>query len=1188
MCKTLLDLIATQKREEIKADLLYPLSEAKIATDIKYTLNGFLEEADIKSKNPVQYSKNPLEIGAEWLDDLYDLNVHIPKTFDVQNLDFNDVSVIDMPSISDVSEGFYRNIIPCNFYAKKEYEFVGMEPCPPFTEQEENYLKYIEKLKNNGNIFDVLAIFTGNKGLDTPLGLVGAEALQAHFQRNVEKNGVQIVGEYLETDPFRFIQTNNLTRLPYDITVPKTSIGNFGLLLEKLSGAYFPFSYLPEDAFNLENKTDLPKAEYTSILLQYTGKGQKQELQRLLVKNKYAPLIIDDNYAVKDNQYVYIGKNAPMPFTDEFNAEYNLETNIEEVFSKTGVDRRPITEINLFHNPDYGVNSIFKNTTNPELFSDANHFRFAYDEEHDKSIWNKNTDNTLNPKSLLYKTKKIVNEKTGVNGPFMDVTDREYTFKEGEGFVTISRGDAVTAYGNWPTDDDRLDYSVKKGDFFRTWTKDRKYSKLNRAIFHRGLDRGVASVLNDNGLINFAPTFRSSSGSTIKRYMFSIENLAWNDFLADLPDCEKGDGDAITGHKGRIMWFPPYDLAFSENVGVSWNDHNFIGRGEPVYTYNNTTRSGTISFTMIVDHPAIVNKLRGQRTEIWERYFKGDKSVEEIIKKLPSNSLNQQQLDEIERIRKNNIKTAKKTTEPILAPKQQETKKLEDDATKVISKEDAITFVEVYFPNNISEIPKRDGNIENNVGYQSTYQPLELDYTYYKGVKRDLVYEKKTGKQAYPNRTNFNLNDNFFDDSYITSQFDAIFAKVKELNATSVYFSFVGYASQADPIDTTNFTLSEKRANNLKSWFSDKLAKYKTSNDLGDLEINVDNVTAMSDFLSPNTGDNVDRDARAAVEARKAEIKVEFDLTSDPNSEDTIIESTLPEVIIADNYNQDANLEPTTPLTIDDISADILERLFGITECDMFEYLEVYEPHTYKTISEKIKFFHPAFHSMTPEGFNGRLNFLHQCTRQSQNIGIDGVDNLTNFAFGRPPVCILRIGDFFHTKIVIKSLGIDYENPKWDLNPQGFVAPMIAKISLGVEFIGGQSLIAPINRLQNALSYNFYASMNMFDPRSDSVYLSYDSTIKPDGSVVEHGMRGHIEDGVKLSQIVRALEIANSSKTVSDTNIINKNNGPVQKISSVTTPSAQNNAESDFNVETISALKRMLNLPLTAAEKLNL
>ena len=99
-----------------------------------------------------------------------------------------------------------------------------------------------------------------------------------------------------------------------------------------------------------------------------------------------------------------------------------------------------------------------------------------------------------------------------------------------------------------------------------------------------------------------------------------------------------------------------------------------------------------------------------------------------------------------------------------------------------------------------------------------------------------------------------------------------------------------------------------------------------------------------------------------------------------------------------------------------------------------------------KHMKEKIKYFHPGFHSITPEGFNSRLNFLHQCTRQGPTTNSDG--NPDNLAFGRPPVCILRIGDFYHTKIIIDSLTIDYDPLVWDLNPEGVgVQPMIANVT---------------------------------------------------------------------------------------------------------------------------------------------
>jgi hypothetical protein len=71
--------------------------------------------------------------------------------------------------------------------------------------------------------------------------------------------------------------------------------------------------------------------------------------------------------------------------------------------------------------------------------------------------------------------------------------------------------------------------------------------------------------------------------------MFSIENLAWRTSdrpgytYDELPDCEKGPNG------GRIMWFPPYDLTFSDNSKPDFNGTSFLGRPEPIYTYKNTS-----------------------------------------------------------------------------------------------------------------------------------------------------------------------------------------------------------------------------------------------------------------------------------------------------------------------------------------------------------------------------------------------------------------------------------------------------------------------------------------------------------------------------------------------------------------------------------------------------------------------
>ena len=139
----------------------------------------------------------------------------------------------------------------------------------------------------------------------------------------------------------------------------------------------------------------------------------------------------------------------------------------------------------------------------------------------------------------------------------------------------------------------------------------------------------------------------------------------------------------------------------------------------------------------------------------------------------------------------------------------------------------------------------------------------------------------------------------------------------------------------------------------------------------------------------------------------------------------------------------------------------------------------------FDAFKDKINHFNPAFHSMTPEGLNSRLTFLQQCTRQGPTL--EKVDT-KNLAFGRAPVCILRIGDFYHTKIVIDSLNIDYEPLIWDLNPEGIgVQPMLANVTLSFKFVGGSSLQGPINILQNALSFNYYANTQVYDPRASYI-----------------------------------------------------------------------------------------------------
>ena len=57
-----------------------------------------------------------------------------------------------------------------------------------------------------------------------------------------------------------------------------------------------------------------------------------------------------------------------------------------------------------------------------------------------------------------------------------------------------------------------------------------------------------------------------------------------------------------------------------------------------------------------------------------------------------------------------------------------------------------------------------------------------------------------------------------------------------------------------------------------------------------------------------------------------------------------------------------------------------------------------------------------------------------------------------------------------------------------DLNNEGIgVVPLIANVTITFNFIGGGDLSGPVRRLQNAMSFNYYANGRLYDNRADRV-----------------------------------------------------------------------------------------------------
>jgi hypothetical protein len=644
--------------------------------------------------------------------------------------------------------------------------------------------------------------------------------------------------------------------------------------------------------------------------------------------------------------------------------------------------------------------------------------------EPNKFFWTTGGEQNFNPKTLLYKTQQLVNN----NEQDVFINQTKKYFKDKEQDRIISRGNAIRELALIDVDGNT--------NFCRVWTVNDRYSYFN-AIRNTGLffnaespgegfsarqDKSSLSVLMENGIPKYHPSILDSK-TTRKKFMLSLENLAWADNLSDLPLFEIGPGDPLTGTKGRIMWFPPYELTFDENTSANWTPTEFIGRSEPVYTYNNSKRSGSLSFKIIVDHPRVINCYRGQNNNLVERFFAGCVTPEDFLRALEC-AVPQTDIDEVEK--------------------------------KIYEKEKPKT--------NLPEKDQKPGTVNYVENCIATTENC-----------------KATRK----------IDEAGFDKLKIVV---LEFIK-KQLSNTNpkVLITLNGFASrivkQNEVLSVEPVPLADSFSKDLK----DKLTTF--------LQQSLDVKTFKN--ISPikiNPGKSLETDNK---EDYRVDVLMENDTENSTEAQPPEKGETL------------AEIDPTEAI-------NLIDNLI-IDEGPYFDFIDANYPNYFKTISEKIRYFHAGFHSITPEGFNSRLTFLNQCMRQGPSIydkktSADGVEvgvQPQNLSFGRPPICILRIGDFFHTKVAINSLQISYDGPKWDTNPEGIgVQPMIASVQLSIDLIGGHSLVGPINRLQNAVSFNYYANTEMYDVRSD--------TIK-DGKIV---------DGVKLGQLKEKLIGKDKVKTI--------------------------------------------------------
>lgn len=1047
----------------------------------------------------------------------------------------------------------------------------------------------------NGNLSSAIGIITGREPL-----------IEKNYRITVSNN---IVGKGVD-----FLQTVAGVEVPFStipgdyLSNPKNPIENGTQLRNVGDGLVQDVTNVIGNIFNIDKKRKI-SIRPSDLMIKYMGDGQKQILFNNLSFSKYSPnyttrarsqqsskvLNFIDNVSkdIKNilgieapNGIAYIGDDRS---EDAKYATADLNGNLVRSSYYLSLLFDPISA-NLFErtkNISEGGNIggpltwISKNSIN-ELG--------LYNNEWDQESTNLNdslsTKYGFREDSILGKTQELLNTmpKDGLSsrthvGNVIDQTSR--IFKEGD--KMLSRGSAVQYV-------DKYSKQITGIEYCRVWTKDRSYMNYSDTMKKTGNIRKFEdSVISTPWNLNITPVsngnkefegtstniFKKGDGFYAKKYMLSIENLAWKTSNTpgftynDLPYCERGPNN------GRVMWFPPYDLKITESNTARWTDNTFLGRPEPIYTYQDTSRTGQLSFKIVVDHPSILNLLvREHFTNM------SDEESDNYIRSFFSGC---EQLNFYDLIRKYTYLDA------------DDIKLIQSYLEKSKDPQTIKTFKTVINP---IEVPQQPNNNNNKVSQLNFSYNLKFDNDYPGPNLQSLYVDTQYGQlfESFYNkkdRTLLNLDNDLRsitgltptnqlknEISYVFGDPNTVITTEKvnqqvaklELLFNEANLQFTDYLERseslkqkisANTINDITLTVESSSSSVASETYNEKLSLRRSSSIINDFFQRIKNnkvpdlkskwINTISSSES-KTGDINNPDSTVVTKGQPIKIVRRFKLSDFgyENNQGTLTINTVnygekftggsPETdCIGKEFTTVKGLKinspiaffcrqskvnikysevevippepivPPEPVTIITPGKDIiidsptkkplidpLKRIImkTLSECYYFKKLEEDSPFVFKSLKDKLKYFHPGFHSTTPEGLNSRLTFLLQCIRPGDTIPIKGITddvdlNARNTSFGPPPVCVLRIGDFYHSKIIIRDVNFTYDESPWDMNPEGIgMQPMIANVSLQIAFIGGQGLSKPIERLQNALSSNFFANTEMYDERSISTYAN--------------------------------------------------------------------------------------------------
>ena len=950
----------------------------------------------------------------------------------------------------------------------------------------------------------------------------------------IERKG-RFILKYTEALKFRNLYTNiadpfelyNLlpTIQPFwNITAPSNLLIGLTRLGFDTVGGELPFtpiigSYFDESISlnGKPNKTIIgsifsQRKTGNQLFLNNTGEGQKSILFLNLKYNRYSPSYKrgnEDGFIIKGKNNYYVGSDDNEPSdiespyddlpTDEFGRKTHNIVYGSDLLSKSyeGEDFNPKIGLNGTATIDGGgieggltwVSPKYRSNAGLNVGQGGDVTGGSYGSTPPTFDSSESTGFEFKEGSIMDDTQRLINaQPNGANrlkhvGNAIDQVSKVFN----DGYKEITKGSRIKRYEYQnPTTFTNGTFQ----EYCRLFTKDSPYMSYNRLQKKNGIRtegrRLEGSVFNKTYDLSIHP----KKGEETKKYMLSLENLAWRTSgnFVNLPECEKG----LNG--GRLMWFPPYDLKFTDTSTANWNENTFLGRPESVYTYKSTTRSGSIDFSIIVDHPSVLNIITNKILATENR----SEEINGVINSFIAGCLTYDLydlakvyttigLDELQELQKTIIETVETTQEEMTYIERTVVTGV-DPFTILETKEPVIEVLNIlegykgyafYFDN---DIPK------SNYDYES-------------------LYTEYTDNALYSNDGLKNFMDNIVKDNF--GQINKLIEEIKNLQDDDELEITLTSSASSPATKQYNNSLSEKRTDSAEDYLI-KNANFKglkiIPNNLGEGAINLTTKSSKSGVSSTtvpnctNLGTGIDEIKSVQAMACRRTVISDIKLTRKGKPPEPV---TPPQPITPITKDVKVIKETTTikqntiieKVQGKNISKKVLQKL--LTECDYFEAIKETDPFVYENLKSKLKYFTPSFHSTTPEGLNSRLTFLQQCVRPGDTIPtINKNNDLTfkdskNTSFGIPPVLILRVGDFYHTKIIPETLTFGYEN--LDINPEGIgLQPMIVKVQLSFKFVGGHGLTSAIDRLQNALSYNFYANTEVYEHRSDVTDRSLD------------------------------------------------------------------------------------------------